>query len=124
MCVSKTAKGRSEHSIRHGTIFEDSKLSMRSFTILIYLWVHEELTMERARREVGVSAKTAVSYRQMMRDVCVEYLVNNPVMVGGVGHEVQIDETAYTRRKYNRGRLVPHFHSGQRNSSNRLKRGP
>ena len=41
-----------------------------------------------------------------MRDICGEYFLKHPAVIGGVGHIVEIDESAWKRRKYNRGRQV------------------
>lgn len=41
-----------------------------------------------------------------MRDGCAEYFLKHPQVIGGVGHIVEIDESAWTKRKYNRGRQV------------------
>ena len=41
-----------------------------------------------------------------MRDICGEYFLRHPTVIGGVGHIVEIDESAWTKRKYNQGRAV------------------
>ena len=38
-----------------------------------------------------------------MHDLCVEYFIRHP---GVINHVVEIDESAWTKRKYNRGRRV------------------
>lgn len=39
-----------------------------------------------------------------MREVCQCYIDDNPVVIGGPGLTVEIDESVYNRRKYGRGR--------------------
>ena len=63
-------------------------------------------TFKKAKREFGISQHTFVGWKMFLRDVCGEYFVAHPVRIGGVGHTVQIDESAFTRRKYNRGRMI------------------
>ena len=41
-----------------------------------------------------------------IRDVCAQYFLDHPVKIGGQGIEVEIDESKFGRRKYNRGRYV------------------
>lgn len=41
-----------------------------------------------------------------LRDICGEYFLRHPAAIGGVGHIVEIDESAWTKRKYNHGCAV------------------
>ena len=51
-----------------------------------------------------ISEPTAVDWYNFVRDVCAEYLRQHPIIIGGVGIEVEIDESKFGCRKYNRGR--------------------
>ena len=42
----------------------------------------------------------------LIRDVCAQYYVDHPNVIGGPGVEVEIDESKFGRRKYHRGRDV------------------
>ena len=49
------------------------------------------------------SESTIVDWENFVRDICRENFLRHPVAIGGVGHVVEIDESAWTKRKYNRG---------------------
>ena len=38
--------------------------------------------------------------------MCAQYFIDHPAVIGGVNVEVEIDESKFGRRKYNRGRAV------------------
>ena len=38
--------------------------------------------------------------------MCAQYFIDHPAVIGGPGAEVEIDESKFGKRKYNRGRMV------------------
>ena len=48
--------------------------------------------------------RSVTSSFNFIREVCAEYFKQNPVVIDGPGIEVEIDESKFGRRKYNRGR--------------------
>ena len=66
--------------------------------ILIFYNSIENLTL--------VSNRVVIQWFVYFRDVCTNHLILNPRQIGGVGIQVQIDETLIAKRKYNRGRHV------------------
>ena len=66
------------------------------------------MAQDTIRHELQIKGEhTVVDWLQFCRDVPVEYFLNNPAPIGGAGHIVEIDESLFARRKYNRGRVVP-----------------
>ena len=64
--------------------------------------------MEQLMRELEIgSSHTIVDWKQFCRDVCVAYFLNHPQQIGGPGRVVEIDESLFSKRKYNRGRVLP-----------------
>ena len=63
---------------------------------------------EDIKLELEISSQhTIVDWMQFCRDICVEYFVRNPMRIGGEGRIVEIDESLFAKRKYNRGRIGP-----------------
>ena len=52
---------------------------------------------------IGVNA--IVDWKYLFRETCTWFFVNDPVVIGGPGVVVEIDETVLTKRKYHRGQL-------------------
>ena len=80
-------------SIRSGSFFEGSHLNIRSVLDVIRYWAFEEFSFRKASRELAMAEHTFVDWRNFLRDICAEHFLRNPVRIGGVGVEVQIDES-------------------------------
>ena len=59
--------------------------------------------MTDAARETGASARATVDWFNFFRDVCAQYFLNHPIVIGGPGTVMEIK---FGKRKYNRGRAV------------------
>ena len=64
--------------------------------------------MEDAQHELQIGSEhSIVDWNQYCRDIAVSHFLNNPVQIGSPGHIVEIDESLFSRRKYNRERIIP-----------------
>ena len=105
--VWRCGKCKSSRTIRQGTFFSKSKLEIRQVLDLMYFWSQSLDSHAMLRRHCNfASESTIVDWKNFVRDICGEYFLRHPVAIGGVGHIVEIDESAWTKRKYNRGRTV------------------
>ncbi len=65
-----------------------------------------------ARREAEIAHSTAVEWYKQCRSIPELWLQANPMIIGGVDRNgqpivVEVDESKFFKRKYNRGRRVP-----------------
>ena len=51
---------------------------------------------------MAISSRTAVDMIQFLREVCASVMIKYGNPIGGVGKVVEIDESKFGRRKYNR----------------------
>ena len=92
--------------LRAGTFFEQSRLSLKQWIVLMYWWARQYPVSD-AAQEAEVDEKTAIQIYQYCRDICSWRLLNRdaPLMLGGQGVVVQIDESLFRHKpKYHRGR--------------------
>lgn len=78
---------------------------MEIVSVFIALWV-KNASLELIKHETRISQKTAVDWSSFAREVVFDYMFNNRQQMGGPGRTVEIDESKYGRRKYNRGKRV------------------
>ena len=104
-------KCRKKISIKKGSFFELSKLSNEKIVQLTYFWVRN-YPNQLASIESGISEHSIVDWFQFCRDVCVDLLDSElglgrgSDIVGGPGVTVEIDESKFGKRKYNRGKHI------------------
>ena len=92
-------------SIREGTWLENSNLTLEEVVELIYLWTHN-FTLAEIEHELRISKKTLIEWTIYFRDVCTSIVLDHSEPIGGEGIPVEIDESKFGRRKYNKGRKV------------------
>src|SRR5207237_494340 len=93
--------------IRKGTWLENSKLAFDKIITFTYSWAFKMTSIEFCERELLVGPDSAVDYNNFLREVCAASLLANPIIIGGEGLTVEIDESVFSKRKYNVGRLLP-----------------
>ena len=71
--------------------------------------IHENLGFtDNCEKQLDVSIATTVDWNSYMREVCVAVLTNQEKkLIGGAGKIVEIDESLFSKRKNNVGRVLP-----------------
>lgn len=105
LCSKKDC--RESKPLRDGTFLANSRLDFRTVVIFIYCWSKEYTSIKFCESELNMNHNTCTDWNSYMREVCENNLLNNPLVIGGPNMNVEVDETCFTRRKYNRGRLLP-----------------
>ena len=83
-------KGRK--SIRHGSFFAKSRLPLKKWMLLLHFWLRE-FPVTTAALDAGIHKSTAIDVYQWFREVCTTTLLNTPIVLGGTGAIVQIDQS-------------------------------
>ena len=106
---------RSKRSIRPGSFFADSHMDLRQLALFSYCWSQDTMLKFCAKEAGRLAEHTSVDWANFHRDLCCDFLLANPMEVGGLDFDangapvariVEIDESVIAKRKYNRGRRV------------------
>ena len=82
-------------SIRNGSFFSQSKLPLHTWVHVLHQWAME-VPVTKACKQTLISEKRCIDVYQWCRDVCSTKLLANPIVLGGPGTVVQIDESLFT----------------------------
>ena len=93
-------------SIRKFSWFEKSHLTIPQIVKLTYYWTYNT-QQEVVERELRIgSDHTLVDWYNFAREICITVLEAGSEVIGGPGCIVEIDESKFGKRKFNKGRRV------------------
>ncbi|KAA3670442.1 uncharacterized protein DEA37_0003830 [Paragonimus westermani] len=95
-----------EVSIRKGTFFEGSHLSIATIIRFTYYWAYEMDSTATLQRELRIANDATVDWKNFLRDICAQFYEHHPRQIGGMNKTVEIDECMLVRRKYHVGHTV------------------
>lgn len=104
-CQRRTC--RHDIQLRKDTWLQGSRLPYRTILFFCYSWAYEMTSIEYCERELGMSHCTTVDWSNYLREICASALLRTRKIIGGPGLTVEIDESQFSRRKNNVGRVLP-----------------
>jgi len=113
-CYHRGCRKYSQYiSIKDATLFEHTHLSIETVLHLLFLYVANITIYDQLKHECydesekELSTVTISDWLTYFREIQLEALIRHTaVKIGGVNCTVEIDESKFGKRKYNRGRQV------------------
>ena len=93
------------YSIRIQSFFSNVRITLQNLLLLIYFFAVKVPVNVAEHLLVGEISSTSIKqWYNFLREVCSQSLLLNPLVLGGPGKIVELDETCFRhKRKYNRG---------------------
>ena len=88
-------------------IITGSKLSLKTAIFFIYAWAQDYATYKFCDTELFMSKKSIADWKNYLREVCAKSLIKNQKKFGGPLMTVEINESLYSKQKYNVGKVYP-----------------
>ena len=99
---------REEKGLRVGTWHEGSKVTHRKIIYLFIAGRGSLLLSNFPIIDLDIGKNSVIDFNNYMREVCAADLLAHSMSIGGPNTTVEIDESQFSRRKNNRGRVCLH----------------
>ena len=93
--------------MRKRTWLKGFHLTYRQIILFIYCWSKELTSVSFCKTELQIEEKEAIKLNKYIREVCAMTMIANPIIIGGPNTTVEIDESMFSRRKNQVGRVLP-----------------
>ena len=101
-CTKTTC--RTMKSIHSGSFFEKSKIPLEKWLLSIHHWASNS-KVQLAADAIGISHTSVMQCNKFLREICSRKLCQVPIVLGGPGVVVQIDESLFSHKvKAHQGR--------------------
>ena len=84
-------------SIRNGSFFSKSKLTLQKWLILIFWWSQNNPVTD-PKSIAEVDEGTAIDVYRWLREICSTKLLQTTITLGGPGVVVQVDESLFRHK--------------------------
>lgn len=101
----KRRRFRQKTSIQSMSVFHGSKLDFDQIFTLLHEWLNYSEVNQMAL-EASVSLRTATQWNAFFFEVAINWCIANSTSIGGAKRTLEIDESKFGRRKYNRGHRI------------------
>lgn len=107
--ICNNHSGRIHSNVRKLSFFENMKKSFKVIFLFLYYWSKKDIQSE-ISREIKINKNTASEWAYCLREVLQLVFLFSKVKLGGINIDgtpkvVEIDESLFFKRKYNRGRF-------------------
>ena len=94
--------------VRVGSWFVNTKLPFLTIVRFIYCWSKELTSIAWCEEQLEISLPTTVDWNMYLREICIAALADiEKKKIGGENMIVKIDESLFSKRKNNAGRVLP-----------------
>lgn len=93
-------------SLYTGTFFSKSHLSAEIICKFVNFWLYKTPLTVISQQLHITGHCTLIDWAHFCREVCVKEMLENRQPIGGEGKTVEIDESKFGKRKYNKGKRV------------------
>lgn len=106
-CRVRTGQFKHERrlSLRTGTFFDKSNMTLEECLQFFYLWTHG-MSQDQIHHELQLSSRTDVDWASFCREVCETAIMRDSERIGGKDIVVEKDESKFAKRKYNVGHRI------------------